>query len=68
MNRLYILIIAVVAVWSSCNNSHHHTTPTTTNPSETAEGVYQCPMKCQGDTTYTTAGQCPVCKMDLEKI
>ncbi len=30
--------------------------------------VYQCPMQCQGDTTYTVAGQCPVCGMDLAKL
>ncbi len=25
-------------------------------------------MKCQGDTAYTTAGQCPVCGMDMVAI
>lgn len=34
---------------------------------DTAVVKYQCPMKCEGDTSYTTAGTCPVCKMDLEK-
>jgi hypothetical protein len=35
--------------------------------SDTATVVYQCPMKCQGDTAYVNAGSCPVCGMDLEK-
>lgn len=36
--------------------------------SDTAKIVYQCPMKCQGDTAYVNMGSCPVCGMDLEKI
>lgn len=28
-------------------------------------GVYYCPMHCEGDTTYSKAGNCPVCGMDL---
>lgn len=31
---------------------------------EMAEDFY-CPMKCEGDITYTESGSCPVCKMDL---
>jgi len=40
------------------------------NQSKTAEkeAVYQCPMKCEGEKTYTKAGSCPVCKMDLQLI
>lgn len=30
--------------------------------------AYQCPMQCQGDTTYDAPGKCPVCEMDLEPI
>lgn len=36
-----------------------------TEPSET--GVYQCPMKCEGEKTYDKPGSCPVCQMDLQK-
>lgn len=28
-------------------------------------GVYYCPMQCEGDKTYTEPGNCPVCGMDL---
>ncbi|MDP2540712.1 SCO family protein [Tenacibaculum discolor] len=27
--------------------------------------IYECPMLCEGDKTYTEEGVCPVCKMDL---
>jgi hypothetical protein len=29
--------------------------------------VYQCPMDCEKGKTYTEAGPCPVCKMDLKQ-
>jgi heavy metal translocating P-type ATPase len=28
-------------------------------------GVYYCPMHCEGEKTYDTPGDCPVCGMDL---
>lgn len=36
--------------------------------SETATANYQCPMKCEGDKTYTEPGKCPKCGMDLEEL
>ncbi|MFD1315458.1 heavy metal-binding domain-containing protein [Namhaeicola litoreus] len=30
--------------------------------------VYQCPMKCEEDKTYSEATTCPKCKMDLKEI
>ncbi len=30
--------------------------------------AWQCPMKCEGDKTYSQAGTCPVCNMSLEKV
>lgn len=32
-----------------------------------AHSAYQCPMKCEKEKTYTEAGSCPVCKMDLKE-
>ncbi|BDD06786.1 heavy metal translocating P-type ATPase [Aureibacter tunicatorum] len=31
------------------------------------EGVYYCPMHCEGDKTYDKPGNCPVCGMELVK-
>ena len=31
----------------------------------TAHAEYACPMKCEKEKTYSEAGKCPVCKMDL---
>ena len=35
---------------------------------EVAMAAYQCPMKCEGEKTYSEAGICPTCKMDLKKV
>ena len=36
--------------------------------SETAMTHYQCPMKCEGDKTYTEKQKCPKCGMDMEEV
>ena len=32
---------------------------------ENGNGVFYCPMHCEGEKTYNQAGDCPVCGMDL---
>ena len=32
---------------------------------ENGNGIYYCPMMCEGDKTYNRPGDCPVCGMDL---
>ncbi len=34
-------------------------------PVEKGNGLYYCPMQCEGDKTYDEPGNCPVCGMDL---
>ncbi|WP_255493294.1 copper-translocating P-type ATPase [Dysgonomonas sp. HDW5B] len=31
------------------------------------DGIYYCPMYCEGDKVYHKSGNCPVCGMNLEK-
>ncbi|MEP1094055.1 MAG: SCO family protein [Cyclobacteriaceae bacterium] len=52
-----ILLLSVLV--SSCS--------TETKTAE-VEVHFQCPMKCEGGKTYSGAGSCPVCKMDLKQI
>jgi len=35
---------------------------------DAAAVLYQCPMQCEGDKTYSELGSCPVCKMDLHQL
>ena len=30
--------------------------------------IYQCPMTCEGDKTYSKVGKCPVCNMSLKAM
>lgn len=39
---------------------HSHATPVVNG-----NGVFYCPMQCEGDKTYSKAGNCPSCGMDL---
>ena len=51
---------------SCCGGSghhHHHEV----NSVDSGKG-YQCPMKCEGDKTYTAPGNCPVCNMHLAPV
>ncbi len=32
---------------------------------EDGNGIFYCPMQCEGEKTYNKAGDCPVCGMDL---
>lgn len=53
------------AAKSCCSNpAHQH--KKVVLPS-TANGKYYCPMHCEGEKVYDTAGDCPVCGMDLVK-
>lgn len=65
---LLIMIVAAVAFATACNNSGNTNSKPLVVASADATEKYQCPMQCEGDTAYTTAGQCPVCEMDLEKV
>ncbi|AUC81163.1 SCO family protein [Lacinutrix sp. Bg11-31] len=40
----------------------------TSNNSGNELAVYQCPMQCEGNKTYSEPGSCSVCKMDLKAI
>tara|TARA_R110001583_G_scaffold39260_3_gene125982 strand:+ start:96 stop:2558 length:2463 start_codon:yes stop_codon:yes gene_type:complete len=34
-------------------------------PTKDGNGVFYCPMNCEGEKTYNNAGDCPKCGMDL---
>lgn len=52
------------------NGVTRHQTPTLVLHDETVEngeGIYYCPMRCEGNKTYNMPGNCPVCGMFLVK-
>lgn len=46
-------------------NHNHNKAETKKVHQHSANGVYYCPMHCEGDKTYNKPGDCPVCGMDL---
>ena len=45
------------------NESHHNTEMPKVNID--GNGIFYCPMHCEGEKTYDQPGDCPVCGMDL---
>ncbi|MFO7672868.1 MAG: heavy metal translocating P-type ATPase [Lutibacter sp.] len=39
--------------------------PISIKPIKDGNGIFYCPMHCEGEKTYDKAGDCPVCGMDL---
>jgi len=60
------LLFTSTMFFASCgsNVSENNTEKT----EQTANAMYQCTMKCEGEKMYDKPGQCPVCNMDLEKV
>ena len=62
-----MLGLALIAAFSavSCKNEEKKVEKS----EEVAVAEYQCPMKCEGDKTYTDKDtKCPVCGMGLKEV
>ena len=44
---------------------HYSTEAIEESPNEKGTGTFYCPMHCEWEKTYSKAGDCPVCGMDL---
>ncbi len=58
------MIVAVGFTFTSCKNDKKEEVKTEVTASN--DEIYQCPMDCEHGKSYTEAGKCPVCKMDLK--
>jgi Cu(I)/Ag(I) efflux system membrane fusion protein len=61
----FVSLMFCMVVMFSCNrgqNEHDHSVDVS------SEGSYVCPMRCEGDKTYSQPGTCPVCNMKLERL
>lgn len=67
MKKAFLILVLLAGGIAACTSTNTGNTKLEVAP-ETASVRYQCPMKCQGDTAYTTAGKCPVCEMDLKEV
>ncbi|WP_100613963.1 SCO family protein [Confluentibacter citreus] len=55
-----VFVLLIFVAFQSCNSDK--------KSKENITEVYQCPMQCEGDNTYSEKGSCPVCKMDLALV
>ncbi|MCW5520623.1 hypothetical protein J1N09_12280 [Aureitalea sp. L0-47] len=62
-----MLGLALIAAFTviSCKNENKKVE----NSEEVAVAEYQCPMKCEGEKTYSDKDtKCPVCGMGLKEV
>jgi len=61
------LIVAVGFTFTSCKNDKKEEVKEEVGEKMASnDEIYQCPMDCEHGKSYTEAGKCPVCKMDLK--
>ncbi|MFN0201998.1 MAG: heavy metal-binding domain-containing protein [Bacteroidia bacterium] len=71
--KKFVFLLSLSACFFACQQAETNAHKTTDAPkqdsvkTEVAAAVYQCPMDCEKGKTYDKAGDCPVCKMALEK-
>lgn len=60
------LLMAVIALCFSASVNAQKTKKKTKVKTANVEMTYQCPMKCEGDKTYSKSGKCPKCGMQMK--
>ncbi len=67
-NTIKLTTICLVAIlaFSSCANTEKNE-KSEQQKIEQTQTSYYCPMKCEGEKTYSAEGSCPKCGMDLVK-
>lgn len=69
MKKLFLFsALALTFSFTACNDDGGRNNKDATESGQEQNAEYQCPMKCEGDKTYSVPGECPVCNMELEKI
>lgn len=65
------LIYASLVLFCAACSTNTEKSDTKELPAKTelvATKEFACPMQCEGTKTYSKAGKCPVCQMDLQEI
>ncbi|MBK8405245.1 MAG: efflux RND transporter periplasmic adaptor subunit [Saprospiraceae bacterium] len=60
----FFALLLLFTVLSSCKNKHENHQQVNEH-GQHSNAAYACPMKCEGDKTYPSPGNCPICKMKL---
>ncbi len=81
MKKLILMVAVVAAVTITATSCKKEKTEEVKSETEVVDEVkkeaqevlasndvlHQCPMDCEEGKSYTEAGKCPVCKMDLKE-
>ena len=54
-----------ISVFNANSANEKTENPISIKPVKDGNGIFYCPMHCEGKKTYERAGDCPVCGMDL---
>ena len=60
----FFTLLLIFTVLSSCKNKHENHQQVNEH-GQHINASYACPMKCEGDKTYPSPSNCPICKMKL---
>ena len=63
----FFALLLLFTVLSSCKNKHENHQQVNEH-GQHSNAAYACLMKCEGDKTYPSPGNCPICKMKLVLI
>lgn len=63
-----LMLILSGAVLTSCGNQEQSETPEAQADTHEHAATFACPMKCEGEKTYSEEGKCPSCGMALEEV
>lgn len=66
MKKIILLSTFLLGTMGAMAQQHEHAK--TKKEESSKKETYQCPMKCEGDKTYTKKGKCPKCTMDLKLV
>jgi hypothetical protein len=71
MKTTFIALFGAALLFTACGSNTEKAAEDTTQQEtveqdvQTAQVAYYCPMKCEGEKTYTENVGCPTCGMDL---
>ena len=63
-----MMLFSVAVFFVSCKEKPKEEVATEeaiVNPETAMNDAFACPMKCEGDKTYSEEGSCPTCGMEL---
>jgi acetolactate decarboxylase len=61
---IIIVLLIILTSFKEYTTNYFFSNATMTHP----QTAYQCPMKCEGEKTYSKPGKCPICGMNLAEI